>query len=172
MTGAMRVRPATPGDARAIADLTSHYIATTAIHFGTDPVREDEVIAEMRAASERTPAHPWFVCEVDGAFAGFAKAYTWRGRAAYARTVETGLYVPPGLHRRGAGRALYGALLGQLAASGFHSAVAGIALPNEASVKLHEAVGFRYVGTFRECGWKLERWHDVGFWERVLSAEC
>jgi phosphinothricin acetyltransferase len=146
--------------------LTNWYIEHTAIHFATVPATDAEFEQGWRAGRER---HPWVAAELDGAFAGYAKAYVWRERAAYARTCECGLYVARGLERRGVGRALYRELLARLAAAGFHTVVAGISLPNDASVALHEALGFQKVGHFRECGFKFGRFHDVAFWQLALA---
>src|SRR5690606_4590742 len=98
---------------------------------------------------ERSPDHPWLVAEVDGEVVAYAKATRWRDRAAYARTVETTVYVAPEYTGRGHGRAVYGELLRQLRMRAFRTAIGGITLPNPASVRLHEDLGFKHVGTFR-----------------------
>ena len=162
----VQVRDFDERDVAPACALTNWYIENTAIHFATTPATEAEFAQGWRAGSAR---HPWLAAELDGRFAGYAKAYTWRERAAYARTCETGLYVARDAHRRGVGRALYAELLARLTARGFHTAVAGISLPNDASVALHEALGFQKVGHFRECGWKFGRFHDVAFWQRPLT---
>lgn len=130
----------------------------------------EQVREEMSAGLGRSPAHPWVSAEVDDVLVGFAKASTWRSRAAYAQTAEVAVYVEDGARGRGVGRALYVALLDELARLGYHLAVGGITLPNEASVRLHEAVGFEHVGTFRECGRKFDAWHDVGFWAKRIGG--
>ena len=99
--------------------------------------------------------------------AGYAYGSPHRARAAYASSCDVAVYVAPAHARRGLGRALYGELLPLLAAK-YHAAFAGIALPNEASVALHEAMGFMPVGTYREVGWKMGGWRDVGWWQRLL----
>lgn len=165
----MLIRPAEPADAEAIARLTNRFIEHTTIHFAIEAMSPEDVRGEMAAASGRTPAYPWYTAELDGRFAGYAKAYTWRSRAAYARTAEVGVYVEEAARRRGVARALYRALLEELARLGYHLAVGGITLPNEASVRLHEACGFEHIGTFQECGWKFGAWRDVGFWARRLA---
>src|SRR5207253_5752233 len=108
--------------------------------------------------------------DVDGAVAGFAKASTFRARVAYQWSAEIGLYVDERHQRRGVARALYERLIAICRAQGFHLLVAAIALPNDASVKLHEAAGFAHTGTFKEVGYKLGAFHDVGFWTLALSA--
>jgi L-amino acid N-acyltransferase YncA len=113
-------------------------------------------------------SHAWLVAELDGAVAGYAYGSPHRSRAAYASSCDVAVYVDPARSRRGVGRALYNALLPLLAGQGFHAAFAGIALPNDASVGLHEAMGFTPVGIYREVGWKLGGWRDVGWWQRLL----
>ena len=99
--------------------------------------------------------------------AGYAYASPHRERAAYASSCDVAVYVDPAFARRGVGRALYAALIEQLAPR-FHAAFAGIALPNEASIALHQAMGFTPVGIYREVGWKMGAWRDVGWWQRRL----
>lgn len=162
----MLIRPFQPHDAAPACALTNLSIARTHILFALRPATTDEFHALWLAGSA---THPWLAADVDGAFAGYAKASPWREREAYARTAETAVYVEPAFHRRGVGRALYHELLASLRAQGFHTAVAGIALPNDPSVALHESCGFTHVGTFREVGRKFDHWWDVGFWQVALT---
>ena len=155
-------------DFETIAAITNHYIATTVIHFGYEPV----AARELRGTWEATRARfPWLVTEEAGVVVAYAKAGVWRERAAYQWTAECGLYVADAQRGRGLGRAIYGALLDELRARGFRSAIGGITLPNEPSVKLHEALGFAPAGVFREVGFKQDRWWDVGFWQKRLVPE-
>ncbi len=125
--------------------------------------------AEMaRRIADYGESHAWLVAEIDGDVAGYAYGSPHRARAAYASSCDVAVYVDPAYTRRGVGRALYTALFPLLAAKGSHAAFAGIALPNEASVGLHEAMGFTPVGIYREVGWKLGGWRDVGWWQRLL----
>lgn len=164
MVDAMSIRPAREDDFAAIAAITNPYIATTAIHFGYDPVTADELAAQWRSG-----AYPWLVLD-DNGVQGYAKAGVWRARDAYRWTAETGIYLAAGTHGRGQGTALYAALLAELATRGFHSVVTGITLPNDASVKLHKKLGFVDVGVVREAGYKLGAWHDVSFWQKRLAT--
>jgi phosphinothricin acetyltransferase len=109
------------------------------------------------------------VCEVDGDVTGYAYASPHRARAAYRWSVDTSVYVGERWRRSGVGRDLYASLFSVLAAQGFVNAYAGIALPNPASVRLHEAVGFTSIGVYEGVGYKLGRWHDVGWWQRALK---
>ncbi len=113
-------------------------------------------------------SHAWLVADAGGRVTGYAYGSPHRERAAYASSCDVAVYVDPDHSRQGIGRALYGALLPLLAAKGSHAAFAGIALPNEGSIGLHEAMGFTPVGIYREVGWKLGGWRDVGWWQRLL----
>jgi phosphinothricin acetyltransferase len=125
--------------------------------------------AEMAVRIESSSrAHPWLVAERDGAVAGYAYGSQHRTRAAYRGAVDVTVYVDAALRRSGVGRELYTALLELLARQRFHVACAGITLPNDASVGLHEAVGFEAVGVYRDVGFKHGAWRSVGWWQRRL----
>jgi len=124
--------------------------------------------AEMaRRIGEYGASHVWLVAEIDRRVAGYAYGSPHRNRAAYASSCDVAVYVDPARARCGIGRALYSKLL-PLLSEKHHAAFAGIALPNEASISLHEAMGFTPVGIYREVGWKLGGWRDVGWWQRLL----
>jgi phosphinothricin acetyltransferase len=119
--------------------------------------------------------HPWLVA-VDGAreatapaFAGFAKSSSWKGRCAYNWSAEVTVYVRPDRHRKGIGRMLYARLIEILRAQGYRTLLGGITQPNDASVRLHETLGFRRVAMLERVGWKFGRWWDVGYWELQLG---
>jgi phosphinothricin acetyltransferase len=164
----MEIRAARDDDFDAITSITNYYIDTSTIHFAHDPVSRASFHELWLAARER---FPWLVAEDAGAVLGYAKAGTWRARAAYDWTAEIGLYVHHGASRRGLGRALYSELLAELARRGFRSAIAGIALPNDPSIALHRAFGFESVGTVRDAGWKHGRWCDLEFWQKRLAID-
>ncbi len=126
-------------------------------------------MAERLADTLQT--HPWLVCVHRGAVARYAYATRHRLRGAYRWSVDTSVYVDPAHHRTGVGRGLYTSLLATLVAQGYVTAFAGIALPNPASVALHESMGFAPIGVYRRVGYKLGRWHDVGWWQLVLRDE-
>ena len=162
------IRAARDGDFETIAAITNHYIATTAIHFAYEPVPVAEFAELWRDTHAR---FPWLVTEDDrGSVIGYAKAGTWRSRAAYAWTTEVGLYVADGARGRGLGTALYAALLDEVAARGFRSAVAGVTLPNDASIALHRRFGFEPTGVVREAGWKFGAWHDVAWFQKMFGG--
>lgn len=162
-----RIRLATPHDADSVLAVYRPVVEGTIVSFELEVPDPGEIAARI----ERTLAHaPWLVCEDRGALLGYAYAVPFRRRPAYAWTLESSVYVHPRHLRRGVARALYTSLLACLRLQGFHRLVAGIALPNEASVALHEGLGFAAVGTFSAVGHKFEDWHAVGFWELELQA--
>ena len=127
--------------------------------------------AEMSQRVETLLAtYPWLVAVDNGDLAGYAYGSPHRSRAAYGWSTDVSVYVDPQAQRQGVGRALYAALLDVLRRQRFEQAFAGIALPNPASVGLHEAMGFSAIGVYRNVGWKLGRWHDVGWWQRSLGS--
>ena len=160
------VRAVTPADAGAVADIYNHYVLQTIVTFEEEPVTADEMsrrIDEVRAAS-----FPWFVTERAGAIAGYAYASRWRARSAYRFSSEVTVYLAPEQGRRGIGSALFAELLSGLRGRGLHAAIGGIALPNDASVALHEKFEFKKVAHFEQTGFKFNRWIDVGYWQLIL----
>jgi len=160
------VRDATVDDAAACARIYEPYVRDTVVSFELEPPTAAEVAGRITAALAR---HAWLVLEDDGRVVGCAYGSTFNARAAYDWTTSVSVYTEPGRRRTGAGRALYTALLDRLAARGYRTALAGIALPNDASVGLHTAMGFELVGTYRRVGWKLGRWNDVARYQRPLG---
>ena len=165
MTQAVAVRPATEADAAACAAIYAPFVTDNWVSFELEPPTPHEMAGRI---ADYGASHGWLVAEVDGAVAGYAYGSPHRTRAAYASSCDMAVYVHPAHSRQGIGRALYGELLPLLAGKGYHAAFAGIALPNEASIALHEAMGFTPVGIYREVGWKLGGWRDVGWWQRLL----
>ncbi len=160
------IRPASADDAAAIRAIYAPIVERTAISFEEETPSVDEM-ARRIAASEET--YPFLVADRLGRVEGYAYGSQLRPRAAYRWSVEVTAYVAEEVRGSGVGRALYGDLLAALARDGFHMAFAGIALPNPASVAFHEAMGFEAIGVYREVGFKLGRWHDVGWWQRDLA---
>ncbi len=160
------IRAATADDGGQIASIYNHYIEHTVVTF------EEELVgtADMRERIEQgLAAYPWLVAHLDDGVAGYAYATRWKPRSAYRNTVETSVYISPAHARQGLGEALYRALIENLREQGFHCALGGIALPNEASVSLHEKLGFRKVGELEQVGWKFDRWVNVGYWQLQLD---
>ena len=164
----MEVRHADPGrDGGACAAIYAPHVLGPATF--DEEVPDADAFAQRIAEGERT--HPWLVLERDGAVEGFAYASPHRARAAYRWAAEVSVYVAQDAQGRGAGRVLYAALLELLRGQGLRVALAGIALPNPASVGLHEAMGFERVGVFRAVGWKSSAWRDVGWWQLALAPQ-
>ncbi len=185
----MYVRRARESDLPAITEINDWYIVHSVANFNTEPVGLDAMREEWAAGQER---YPWLVA-VDGpetgadtsssgaprsvgqaagvSIVGFAKASPWKGRCAYDWSAEVTVYLHCEHHRRGIGSMLYDALFAILRDQGFRSALAGVTLPNEASVRLHERMGMRRVGYLTRVGWKFDAWHDVGYWQVALCDE-
>lgn len=159
------VRDATEADAEACAGIYAPYVTDTSITFEYDPPTPSEM-AQRIADSQRR--HAWIVLEDSNRVVGYAYAREFKQRAAYDWSCEVSVYLELGRRRGGAGRALYEALFDRLAARGFRTLIAGMTLPNDASVGLHRALGFEPVGTFRQVGFKHGDWHDVAFAQRAL----
>lgn len=113
---------------------------------------------------------PWLVAEVSGQVVGYAYASKWKGRCAYQYSVESTVYLSSGQAGKGLGKTLYSALIDTIRASGMHAVMGGIALPNAASVGLHEHLGFKKVAHFEQVGFKQNRWVDVGYWQLLLNS--
>ena len=163
-----RARAAAEADLEAVAAIYAHYVEHTAATFDLAAPTP----AEWRAkwADAQRAGYPWAVLEDGGAVAGYAAFGSFRPKPAWRPTVESTIYLAPAVVGRGLGRPLYEHALGAAAAAGFHIAVAGITLPNRASVALHEALGFTPVGVIEEAGHKLGGWRDVGWWQKRLGA--
>lgn len=161
-----KIRTARPDDGPALAAIYRPYVLDTAISFEDVPPTPTEMSQRITATLTTSP---FLVFEEEGGVVGYAYAGPHRARPAYRWSVDVAVYAAQGAHGRGLGRALYTEMLDRLARQGFHAAFAGIALPNDKSVGLHEALGFRHLGTYREVGFKFGKWHDVGWWRRSLS---
>lgn len=153
-------------DAAAIAAIYTRYVLESSISFEEAAVDGADMagrIAEVQAAGL-----PWLVVRRAGELVGYAYATKWRARPAYRHAVETSVYLAPAAAAQGLGSLLYTALLDRLRRGGLHVAIGGIALPNPASIALHEKHGFEKVAHFREVGFKFGQWRDVGYWQLAL----
>ena len=160
------IRLATPEDAPALQAIYAPIVTGTVISFELEP----PTVAEMADRIRKTiPAYPWLVLERDGRILGYAYAGAHRVRPAYRWSVDVSVYVAEAGRRQGVGRALYERLFVLLRRQGYHAAFAGIALPNPASVALHEAVGFVPLGVYRDVGFKHDQWVDTVLMQRHLA---
>lgn len=159
------IRPATDADLDGVAAIYAREVAEGHATFDTSPPPRSVWEAKLASAH---PADHFLVATVDDRVLGFAYSGAYRDRGAYAGTRETTIYLDPSATGRGLGRRLYDELLTRLRDSGAHTALACLAVPNEASEALHRACGFEPVGVMREVGRKFDRWIDVGWWQRLL----
>ena len=160
------IRPVTTSDAEAVATIYNPYILETTITFEEQPVSAEEIVARIHRV---TADFPWLVFEAEGSILGYAYADRWKNRSAYRNTCETSIYLAQEARGKGIGAQLYTELLGRLSRQGMRIAIAGIALPNPASVALHEKLGFHKVAHFEAVGIKFNQKIDVGYWQRSLD---
>ena len=163
----MKIRAATSDDAAAVAAIYAPYVDATIVSFEEVAPGAAEMAARIAAGGT---LYPWLIAEQDGEILGYASASAFRTRSAYRFAVETSVYLRQSAEGRGIGSALYQPLLASLERQGFTQAIAAISLPNPASVRLHERFGFAPAGTYRQVGWKMGRWIDVGLWQRPLAT--
>lgn len=161
------IRIATEADAAAVAGIYRPYVEQSRISF--EDRAPDELEMARRVRREGYGLHPWLLAEDGGGALGYAASSPFRTRAAYRWTVETGIYLAPQACGRGIGAELLSRLLTILERQGFVAAIGAIALPNPASVALHEKLGFEHTGTYRRVGFKMGEWLDVGLWQRELA---
>jgi L-amino acid N-acyltransferase YncA len=161
------LRPASPADAAAICAIYNPYVAATTITFEEALVADADMA--QRIADVAAAGLPWLVAEEGGKVVGYAYATKWRARSAYRHSVESTVYLDRACVGRGLGRTLYAALLQALRERDLHLVIGGIALPNDASIALHETMGFHKVAHFAEVGMKFGRRLDVGYWQLRLD---
>jgi phosphinothricin acetyltransferase len=162
------VRAAEPRDAEEIAAIYAPIVRDTHISFETQPPTREIMAERIEITLKR---YPWLVATTGREVAGYAYASAHAERAAYRWSVNVTAYVSETMRGAGVGGKLYRSLIPMLRAQGFRSAFAGIALPNDASVGLHEAVGFEPLGVYQQVGYKLGAWRDVGWWRRALADD-
>ena len=159
------IRSCEKSDAAAICRIYNHYVRNSIATFEETPVTDKDMVQRIRTVIDHLP---WLVWEQDEAITGFCYASPWRARSAYRHSVETTVYLSPEFARRGIGAQLYRELVSRLRSLDIHSAMGVIALPNPASVAVHEKTGFRKVGHLHEIGRKFDQWINVGYWQLLL----
>lgn len=163
----MIVRAVRSGDAAGVAHIYNHYVAASHATFELEPV--DSVAMLRRIDESLSSGYPFFVCEDNGEIVGYAYGRAFRPRPAYRHSVEVSVYIRPDNEGKGIGTRLYGSLFHKIGKGDFHVLIAGISLPNDASIALHEKFGFKKVAHFHEVGRKFDGWIHVGYWQLTLT---
>lgn len=161
----MVIRPATQGDAARLAEIYNYYIEKTTVTFEEVPLDASEMSARISCSADE---YPWLVADADDIVCGYAYASRWSDRSGYGPSAETTVYLAQEHIGKGLGSELYSALIDDLRHRKLHSAIGIIALPNSASIALHERLGYRKIGEFQEIGKKFGQWINVGYWQLLL----
>ncbi|MGB8856532.1 MAG: N-acetyltransferase family protein [Burkholderiales bacterium] len=164
----VKIREAEPRDAGPIAEIYNYYILNSVITFEEIALGVDDMAARVNEI--QCANLPWLVAEDHTGVVGYAYASKWRARAAYRHTLESTVYLDPNFAAKGIGSALYDALFASLSERSIHVVIGVIALPNEASIRLHEKFGMQKAAHLSEVGFKFNRWVDVGYWQVILPA--
>lgn len=159
------IRKAKREDAAAIAEIYNHYIQHSIATFELEPVSAEEMYERIEDVQLD---HEWLVYE-DQIVLGYAYACRWKPRAAYDNTAEISVYLSHVAHGKGIGKKLYQEVITLMKEKDLHTLIGGISLPNEASQRLHESLGFEKVAHFSETGFKFGKWIDVGYWQLILD---
>ena len=160
------IRKAKKEDMVAISEIYNHYVETSIATFDTKPSPPQKFILKYANILEHNL--PWLVAEHFGEVVGYCYATPWKERPAYQYSVEISVYVAPQAARQGWASKLYHELFEQLSDTSIHAVMAGISLPNDASVRLHEGFGMSKVAHFEQVGFKFSEWVDVGYWQKIL----
>ena len=162
-----KIRFATPADAAAVQEIYGPFCKDSPITFETERPGLADIESRIAGIVER---FPWLVCENEKGVLGYAYAGPHRDRAAYRWSVDVAIYISAKGRGQGYGTALYTALFELLRIQGYYQAYAGITLPNPASLRLHQRLGFELVGVYKQVGYKANAWHDVSWWGLTLQA--
>ena len=162
------IRFATREDAPGILEIYAPFVIGSAVTFEEEVPSAEEIAARIEQIAAKLP---YLVCDINGRIAGYAYAFEFRTRSAYRWIKELSVYVHPGFRRKNIAGALYYCLFELMKSQGITSVLACITLPNIESVMFHEKVGFRKAGEFMANGYKLGKWHNVGWWELDLNPE-
>jgi L-amino acid N-acyltransferase YncA len=164
----MKILKVEHNDAAQIAEIYNYYVLNTHHSFEQEAITVDEMLDRIDSITESCP---FLVCVNDLEILGFAYAVHYKPRSAYRHSVEVSVYVKPHLEQKGIGTKLYETLFEEISKMDVHAIIAGISLPNDPSIKLHENFGFEKVAHFREVGFKMNRWIDVGYWELIRRKQ-
>ena len=155
------IRDATLADAAAICEIYNYYVTNTIITFEETPVSVEQMQQRIAAV---TISYPWLVVTENDQVQGYAYISQWRSRSAYRHSTECTIYLNAETIGKGIGKALFRELLVRVQGTSIHTVIAGIALPNEPSIRMLEKFGFEQVAHFKQVGYKFDRWIDVGYW--------
>jgi phosphinothricin acetyltransferase len=164
----MEIRQVKLEDAAQIAEIYNYYIKNTHQTFEIEPLSAEEMRGRIAGIIS---TYPYLVAEEDNKILGYACASQFNLQRAYEFSAEVSIYVRNDAKGKGIGTQLYDRLFEELRETDIHAIIAAISLPNEASVRFHEKMGFSKVAHFREVGYKLGRWVDVGYWEIINTFE-
>jgi phosphinothricin acetyltransferase len=162
------VRHVQPKDAKLICEIYNYHVSHTIVTFEEEPITEREMQKRIIAITSK---FPWLVYELNNEPVGYAYATSWRARSAYRYSSETTVYIKQEHTGKGIGKALYDHLIYNMKQGPCHFLIGGISLPNEASVALHEKLDFKKIAHFKEVGFKLNQWIDVGYWQLILNNQ-
>ncbi|WP_406610060.1 N-acetyltransferase family protein [Agarivorans sp. JK6] len=162
------IRDVREGDSQQICQIYNYYVETSGATFEEQLVSQG-VMAERIASIQKQL--PWLVFEEAGEILGYAYVSPWKPRSAYRFSVESSIYIANNAAGKGIGKRLYQALLERLSDYPISTVIAGIALPNPASIKLHEYLGFHKVAEFERVGFKFGNWINVGYWQQQIKTE-
>lgn len=160
------IRTVSLDDASSLTEIYNNFVESTEVTFEETPISSQQMSRRIESVTE---IYPWLVFECEGRIVGYAYATAWRERSAYRHSVESTIYLAADVTGNGIGTVLYKALLEHLGELDVHCVIGGVALPNPASVALHEKLGFEKVAHFRQVGRKHKRWIDVGYWQKIVS---
>ena len=163
----MKIRKVTLDDAQSICDIYNYYVENTAITFETTAVSINEM--QQRIKSILDEEYPYYVGEIDDKIAGYCYLHNWNNRCAYSSTKEVTIYLDKDQKGKGLGTALYQHLFKEIYKDDIHVLIAGICMPNDESIHLHEKFGFKQASHMKEIGWKFDQWRDVGHWQLVIN---
>ncbi|MGG7176885.1 N-acetyltransferase family protein [Clostridium paraputrificum] len=153
-------------DAKAIVDIYNYYILNTNITFEEEKLNQEDMEERIK---EKIKDHPWIVYEEEGQVIGYGYLGEWRSRSAYRFSKESSIYIDVNARGKGVGIKLYSELIKLAVDYGYHAIVAGITIPNDASVGLHEKLGFEKIAEFKEIGFKNNEWLNVAYWQMILD---
>ena len=161
------IRPVTSADVEQIVEIYNHYVLNSTITFEEVPIDAPEMA--RRILDVRSIPLPWLVAASGSEVVGYAYASKWRTLTDYRFSTEATVYLRPAQVHKGIGSELYRHLIAALQVAGVRAVIGGVALPNDASLRLHEKLGFEKVAHFRQVGFKFGRWIDVTYWERIMN---